>query len=699
MPTLWGHRYLGPGNEIRAGEPVDSDDAIAEIHDLQYQIGPEDVSAADATAVDRFVEDFQRTGNFHSLLGGVGLQIKRTVEGVTGQLYPNPMHRGGQKDYIYATRRLSEIYRQHKKDNPGVKTDWTEFQKLHFGELMREARGKRGLTDDAGESAKRPRDDDGAIAGPSGLQNAGNGNQRQNLPDDDWDMALRLLDDPTGAATAAPDVQSMETLANPSKAGGSTGHSGRGGGGLGMPIGLPRTPKTPYYTKTYRKNWIFFSYGFTHKRQEVNKNYLYTTPLLLIPVDLLALYMDPTEFSLLHGRAVAIDCKCRVSPWGCRMNFQTNATNSKWATSEFVAIGQAAVGLNNSMPGENRMYVGNAVNPMIVETINTIDTNVLHEKLYGDTYGVGAAQMVPRHLNLYWTPKVALPTANNELRFTHNNGPPKFDQYIDRFLVNTTIGTPVINYSYKPKNGIIADTYSADYINGEHLFRAASRAQQLQTKAFSTATGQLIEGVVTQEGVAEPNEINGWHSSYSANLYQTVEHYQTYSWDKGHIHGNTQPQVHVGLTAVPAINPGTEGVDFQNASCYWTVECEITLHHYQNSIFHEGPMHTYNPQFYPNDYVKKYHTGQTYNHHPNLHNNHFLRDSRINAGETLKAAQSLIECARESHAGSQTQDVEMLPPLTDHNYHSDSSGDIGRTRHVYKPVARKSAQFSIPKSS
>lgn len=695
MPTLWGHHYLGPGNPIRSGEPVDVDDAIAEIHDLQYQIGPSDVSAADATAVDRFVGDFQRTGNLHSLIGGIGLQAKRTVEGITGQLYPNPMHRGGKADYKYATKRLSEIYRQHKKDNPSSASSWREFQKLHFGALMREGRSKRGHGADEDGSGKRSRDDDGAAAGPSGLQEQRGGNQPETVPDDDWDMALRLLDDPTGGSAGAPDVESMETLANPSKGGGVSGHSGRAGGQ--MPVGLPRTPKTPYYTKTYRKNWIFFSYAFTHKRHEINKNYLYTTPLQLIPVDLLAFYLDPTEFSLLFGRSVAVECKCRVTPWGCRMNFQTGQSESKWATSEFVAIGQATVGINNAMPGENRVYVANSQNPMTVDTLNTIDTNALHEKLYGDDNGRGAAQMVPRHLNLYWTPKVALRSANNENRFTHQNGPPKFDQYIDRFLVNTTIGTPVVNYTYRPKKGIIADTYSCDYINGDNLFRAASRAQQLGLKAFSSAGGQLVEGVVTQEGRADPNEINNWHSSFVANLYQTIEHYDTYDWDRGHIHGNTQPQVHVGLTAVPAINPGTEGVDFQNASIYWCVESEITVHHYQNSCFHEGTMHTYNPSFYPNGYVKKYHTGQTYNHHPNLNEAHFYLDTREGANDTIKASVGIVERLNELETQAMN-DVEMLPPAPRHSDSlSDSGSERGRLQYIaHKPMVRKSAQFSIP---
>lgn len=32
-----GHKYLGPGNKIFCGTPVDSDDLIAQEHDLAYE--------------------------------------------------------------------------------------------------------------------------------------------------------------------------------------------------------------------------------------------------------------------------------------------------------------------------------------------------------------------------------------------------------------------------------------------------------------------------------------------------------------------------------------------------------------------------------------------------------------------------------------------------------------------------------------
>lgn len=650
MPRLPGHRYLGPGNPVRSGTPVDEDDRIAEIHDLAYQIQPQDVSHADSAAVDSFIEDWQKNKNIHSLIGGIGIQAKRSIEGVVGQRYPMPnVNHGGKSDYQYATKRLSQIYREQKKTNPNI--NWREFQKLHFGELMREARGKRGL-DGAGTSGssekdpKRSKDDGG---GPSTSSQRDHDNPfGSHWDDEEADNMLRNLGDHPGVTTGGTDVDSMETLANPSKGGGTSGHSHRGSG-QSMIVNIPRTPKTPYYTKTYRKSWIFFSYGFTNSRITLNNNYYYTTPLMLIPVDLLALYMDRTEFGLLHGRAIAVHAGATVRPLGCRMNFQTSATESKWATSEFVAIGQSAIGLNLAMPAENLTYTPTAANPMIPSAINPISTTDLHEKLYGDDQGRGAISLVPRHLNIYFSPAVALPLAGGVVRFTHNNGPPKIDEYVDRYLVNTCIGEPIINYSYKPKNGIITDTYSADYINRQNWFRTCSKGEQVTSVPWRTQQNVLVEGVVTQqEQNNDPNDIEDWQTSYAANLYQTLEHYSTYTWQKGHVHGNVQPQVHVGLSAVPAINPGTEGVNFQNCSIYWAVETELTIHHYQNSCFHDGAVHTYTPNYYPPYYTKKYHSGNTYNHHPNLQDLQFQADNRQEALDELRGQEHLIDYVRET---------------------------------------------------
>lgn len=82
MPLFPGHRYLGPGNRLHNGEPVDEDDRIARRHDEAYSRAQSDadVFAADRQYTKEFFKDFVSTGNWHSALGAVGLGTKNLVE-------------------------------------------------------------------------------------------------------------------------------------------------------------------------------------------------------------------------------------------------------------------------------------------------------------------------------------------------------------------------------------------------------------------------------------------------------------------------------------------------------------------------------------------------------------------------------------------------------------------------------------------
>lgn len=77
------HKYLGPGNTLDGDKPVDYDDWIAFLHDIEYLNNNkfcEKIHEADFEAcVDTF-NDFLTNGNLHSLAGAVGLGFKYSVE-------------------------------------------------------------------------------------------------------------------------------------------------------------------------------------------------------------------------------------------------------------------------------------------------------------------------------------------------------------------------------------------------------------------------------------------------------------------------------------------------------------------------------------------------------------------------------------------------------------------------------------------
>jgi hypothetical protein len=96
--TLPGHKYIGPGNDENSGTPVDTDDAIAQAHDIAYANAKtqQDVINADTDAIAQFDHDWNSNTNFHSLAGRTGLQIKKTIEGYTGVIYPSSLPTGEQ---------------------------------------------------------------------------------------------------------------------------------------------------------------------------------------------------------------------------------------------------------------------------------------------------------------------------------------------------------------------------------------------------------------------------------------------------------------------------------------------------------------------------------------------------------------------------------------------------------------------------
>lgn len=93
---MFGHRYFGPGNPIDNGEPIDSDDRIALIHDLHYEFAEtdSDVRRADRAAIADFMSDAVENRNWHSVAGAAGLGVKYLTETVVGVQYPRGIKKG-----------------------------------------------------------------------------------------------------------------------------------------------------------------------------------------------------------------------------------------------------------------------------------------------------------------------------------------------------------------------------------------------------------------------------------------------------------------------------------------------------------------------------------------------------------------------------------------------------------------------------
>lgn len=83
------HNYLGPGNNLNAGLPVDTDDFIAQQHDSAYEnaSNKEDVYHADEKAIFAFIIDWIKNKNWHSAVGAMGLGLKHCTEMICGRIF------------------------------------------------------------------------------------------------------------------------------------------------------------------------------------------------------------------------------------------------------------------------------------------------------------------------------------------------------------------------------------------------------------------------------------------------------------------------------------------------------------------------------------------------------------------------------------------------------------------------------------
>lgn len=90
MPVLPFHKYIGPGNSLDSGVPVNLADDVAREHDHLYDRAQDqsDIAAADLRAASEFVG----TGSVSGAIGAAGLYAKYGIEKAVGPIYGMPRY-------------------------------------------------------------------------------------------------------------------------------------------------------------------------------------------------------------------------------------------------------------------------------------------------------------------------------------------------------------------------------------------------------------------------------------------------------------------------------------------------------------------------------------------------------------------------------------------------------------------------------
>lgn len=324
------HNYLGPGSDNFNKQPVDEDDAIARSHDLDYDKAnsDNDIFQADKLARDEFFGSYVHTGNFHSLIGGLGLGTKNLVEEhVLGKsLYGMGKRKSTEKDWA-KIKRINRA-REARRERENEQRDIRDFGHVANDDINPDAEVNLADFPDFLQ-------DFVAEAGPSGTQPV---ESAQESP-----PTMSQYEVPMDTA-GATDVGGG-TQVDPRTGGQAAGGMGAGGaandGRQDIFNGAPQ-PNQHHelkYGKTYHFTLTNGLPEFRHLIGSENNHYYAQQRFKHIhgiPWERLLMYMSEGELIRMFRDYTAVKVEevvCEVYSMGVRLPFVTSATTSSVANA------------------------------------------------------------------------------------------------------------------------------------------------------------------------------------------------------------------------------------------------------------------------------------------------------------------------------------------------------------------------------
>lgn len=517
--------------------------------------------------------------------------------------------------------------------HPSERPNWgsmNEGQRRYAVEQYQLARVRRGLDIDHPFPGDRPTEEEVTQGDPIEPNEADNNPAEEELDEilnrdynqDDIDEIVRELD--TGMGDV--EMQNVSSSSSAAKRGGDTvasaggkkartggrntipgraGAEGGGGGVSGASEGIVEIPRPlnddSFYTKHFKKQHKFFTFGFASKvisqaiavsgtAYPAHTQYYMTSSLAQIPVHIPALYLNPSEYNLLPVGAHVKHVKVTVVQRNPVLQFETNASSTQLATLNQNKNAIYSIGLNMSGYGTDRHYsaFGTSGEPMIptAQTPPLYDVSVTpaYQGLVSDLYGVANndAQFVnitPKHqfgmfttLKNYWCST----TTNLDL-----NGWPNLQSKVKEWDAANTVGAPICTYEYTPQMGLLKATQRSiwtglpfrttnNYFHGtnqvgpEQIQRAVNNANgQTTTLTYSTPVKTATLAAQTIYSQIESGQINmvGPSGNYTPKV---------------------QPSLHVGIMPAPALSSGSLTSDLSNSTFtdvrgYFDVTCEMVV--------------------------------------------------------------------------------------------------------------------------
>lgn len=446
-----------------------------------------------------------------------------------------------------------------------------------------------------------------------------------NISPSDFDISDLPADIPTPDTSAqfSRTLDSMASTSNPIAtplAADAPGQSvGSGGGPAVGATGEVIFPQSYYSSsgrQAFTKQRIMFSYAYANAQlaslNSSNSNIqCLTTPLSFIPVDFLPFYLSPAEFDQLPIGSRVDFVQCTVKLLGVRSAFNTGTSEAGVATSEYCPLLLTATGLNHSTTVNNLQV--KAHTNMVPTEVENISPKTMIDKWY--TSNTASVNCVPRSNSNFAciiSQKDQGTAAKREKTNSSSGGNFRLDTVVETSLLTSRVGQNVLQYSYEPKAGYIKG-FKTPIINDQQLgsanmcmpnripmkatFQPASTdAQNVKTLSHFNLAGSSIP----------PYRI--WPSaSTNFNYSQTIEHASVFNPMSGeHVPVRAQPQLHIGMAAVPQLDPATELTTFMNACVYYSVTCQIGISYDTSTPCTSGPpaclphnaLWTHNPNKY-----------------------------------------------------------------------------------------------------
>uniref|UniRef100_A0A8D8TPT5 Uncharacterized protein n=1 Tax=Cacopsylla melanoneura TaxID=428564 RepID=A0A8D8TPT5_9HEMI len=239
----------------------------------------------------------------------------------------------------------------------------------------------------------------------------------------------------------------------------------------------------------------------------------------------------------------------------------------------------SSVGLNNQVQVRNHSYTSTGMCPTACENFSPKN---LIARWYTDN--ASNVTLVPRSNPMYaciYYNKSASPATP-----VHSGGNFRLDKYVVQELV--TPGKELINYSYSPVAGYVKGFPHMEICDldvpgtSAYMNWASVKPTTISYVAPVTPNANANPPVLGSGAYLKASSTTqytyGVFSDYTSNYSQNLECAPLWNPKRGMVSTlQAQPQVHVGMLAIPQLSPDNETTTFMNACLYFQVHCSISL--------------------------------------------------------------------------------------------------------------------------